>query len=110
MAEMTLEMEQQLDRWEQKYLPVTNHINPDAAWAINDDDGMMFETYGEELAFVKAQPDQNVWTWVDGDAGTWLVNGFHLVNRIGYFITENPCEEELVEIQIDTYTNNEENN
>jgi hypothetical protein len=105
-----LEIDQQLEIWERKYRPIANHINPDAAWSTDDDNGMMFETYGEELEFVASQPDQNVWTWVDGDTGTWLVNGFHLVNRIGYLITEIPCEEELVEIQVDTYTNNEEKN
>jgi hypothetical protein len=30
-----------------------------------------------------------VWTYVDGDGGTYIVDGYHLVNRIGYFITQN---------------------
>ena len=104
----TVEMGEQLDRWEHKYKPIANHINCDAAWCTDDDGGIMFETYGEELEFVKAQPIKNIWTWVDGDTGTWLVSGFHVVNRVGYFVTEIPYEEELVQIQIDTYTNNEE--
>lgn len=105
MAEITLEMELAFENWLDKFKPIKNHINLESSF-----DGEMFETYGDEYKFVTEQPHQNVWTWVDGDTGTWIVNGLHIVNRIGYFVTENPCEEELVEIQVDTYTNTEENN
>ena len=104
MAEITLDMELAFENWLDKFKPIKNHIDTESSF-----DGEMFETYGDEYQFVIDQPHQNVWTWIDGDTGIWLVNGLHIVNRIGYFVTENPCEEELVEIQIDTY-NNEENN
>ena len=54
-----------------------------------------FETYGEELKQVLAAHQKNpltVWTEVDGDSGrAGLVEGYHLVNRIVYFITEIPA-------------------
>jgi hypothetical protein len=49
----------------------------------------MFETYGPELDFVQDQDNRNVWTYVDSDLGTSLLNGYYTVNRIGYFVTAN---------------------
>ena len=72
-----------MDAWTEKYLPIQNHLVTEASW-----DGNMFETYGNEYDYVAAQPQQNVWTWVDGDDGTYIVAGWHYVNRIGYFVTE----------------------
>ncbi len=98
MSEITLQMEQELDAWTEKYLPIQNHLVTEASW-----DGTMFETYGKEYAYVASQPAQNIWTWIDGDTGSWIANGLHIVNRIGYFITENPCELDNIEIQVDVY-------
>jgi hypothetical protein len=102
MSEITLQMEQALDAWTEKYLPIQNHLVTEASW-----DGTMFETYGKEYAYVASQPAQNIWTWIDGDTGSWIANGLHIVNRIGYFITENPCELDIVEIQTDIYGDSE---
>ena len=92
----------ELELWEDKYKPVQNHINGDASW-----DGVMYETYGEEYDYVmkvaSLQPHK-VWTWVDGDNGTYIINGWHMVNRIGYFITQVPCEfDDQIEVRVDTY-------
>jgi hypothetical protein len=52
----------------------------------------MFETYGDEVEFVKSQSPENIWMYGDGDDGaSYLWNGWGFVNRIGYFITEVPC-------------------
>jgi hypothetical protein len=56
----------------------------------NDPDQQMFETYGEELEFVMKAKPNNIWTYLNTDGGTVTVEGFHYVNRIGYFITEVP--------------------
>lgn len=64
----------------------------------------LFETYGEELDYVlehiKEHGEQYVWTQLDGDdGGVYIVNGYHLVNRIGYYITEHPHNlEEYLEL------------
>jgi hypothetical protein len=79
-----------LEIWEEKFRPIKNHINPDSGW-----NGQMFETYGEELEFVLKQDPQNIWTWWDVDGGSELVAGYHLVNRIGYFITEEQWTEPM---------------
>ncbi|CAB4124041.1 hypothetical protein UFOVP45_112 [uncultured Caudovirales phage] len=74
------------DEWDEQYTPILNHIN--------GNDSQMFETYGDELAFVQSQPANRVWTMLDGDeGGVFIVNGMHLVNRIGYYITEKPFNE-----------------
>ena len=68
-----------------KYNPIKNHIDNNASL-----DGLMFETYGQELDYVKSQPNNLIWTYCDnGDAG-YLVSGYHLVNRIGYLIASEP--------------------
>lgn len=102
MAEVTAQMEKDLELWETTFKPIQNP-NGDKGW-----NGTIFETYGEDIAFISQQPDENIWTWIDGDEGTWIVNGFHLVNRIGYFVTENPCTQQFMEIQVDVYGNEEE--
>ena len=80
-----------LEEWDAKYKPVTNHLDDNASF-----DGVMFETYGEELDFVRAQPLNKVWTMVDGDNDeVVIISGYHLVNRIGYFVTENPWEDDI---------------
>lgn len=86
------------DEFLEKYKPVNNHLKLHAPF-----DNKMFETYNSELAFVKSNLKNNtVWTIVDGDNNELLViSGFHYVNRFGYFITEEPYEEENIEILID---------
>jgi hypothetical protein len=57
----------------------------------------MFETYGKELEFVRAAPYSHIWTYGDGDdGGTYVWNGYSIVNRIGYFITEIPSPADTV--------------
>jgi hypothetical protein len=67
---------------------IPNHLNPNAAWAIHETGGCLFETYGRELDFILLQDERTVWTMVDGDDGRLhLVSGCHYVNRIGYLIS-----------------------
>ena len=67
-----------------KFIP--NHIDLNASW-----NGTMFETYGEEVEYVKTLIDSNrVWTLVDVDYGMSVIAGWAFVNRIGYFISEEP--------------------
>jgi hypothetical protein len=77
------------DEWLETYKPILNHIDTNASF-----DGMMFETYGKELEFVKAQAPNTIWMYGDGDdGGSYIWNGWHIVNRIGYFITTVPFDE-----------------
>jgi hypothetical protein len=85
------------DEWYEKYKPIQNHLDSNASW-----NGQMFDTYGAEIEFVNIQPNENVWTWLEGDTGgTYLVSGKSYVNRLGYFICTVPCTEEAISITID---------
>lgn len=78
------------DEWFDKFKPIPNHIDPNASFH-NGENGYMFETYGEELNFVKAQEPNRIWTYCDGDnGGTYIFEGLRIVNRIGYFVTTVP--------------------
>jgi hypothetical protein len=78
------------EEWFNTYKPIKNHIEGTSSF-----DGHMFETYGDEVEFVKTQPLENIWMYGDGDdGGTYVWNGWGFVNRIGYFITEVPCPPE----------------
>jgi hypothetical protein len=73
--------------FEEQFRPIKNKFT------IYGDD-VMFETYGDELDFVKSQNNNNVWTYVQGDLSMLLVNGYSIVNRLGYYITEVPWEDD----------------
>lgn len=78
-------------KWEHKYRLVPNHLNPDATWYIDDGPGHLFETFGKELLFVLDQDHHKVWTLLEDDAGvSYVRNGMHVVNRVGYFVSEKP--------------------
>lgn len=93
--------------WAKQYRPVANNFDDNASFQDFQDEsgvGVMFETYGEELDFVRsiaASDPTAVWTYVDGDDGsTVIINGYHIVNRIGYFVTEIPATDENVFVEV----------
>lgn len=80
-------IEMEYEEWVATYKPILNHIDDNASF-----DGMMFETYGDEVAFVKSTPENCIWMYGDGDdGGSYIWAGWGFVNRLGYFITEVPC-------------------
>jgi hypothetical protein len=63
-------------------------------------EGLMFETYGDEVEYVKTKPHNRIWMYGDGDdGGLYIWSGWGFVNRIGYFISENPVPDNTI-IQI----------
>ena len=99
-----LNWEDQFEAWHNQYQPIQNHFDPN--------EGCKFETYGEELDYVLkiayTEP-KRIWTLVDGDDGNlYITSGYHLVNRINYFITHNPCELEYEEYPYFIYEEEEE--
>lgn len=66
-------------------------INPhgDRGWG-----GTLWGSHGAELNFIRNQHENKVWTLVEVDGEMCIVTGFHWVNRVGYFVTENPWKEE----------------
>ena len=95
MSETSIELE----KWWAEYKPIINQFT-------DPDDGIYhFETYGDEIAYLNSSEVDihNVWTWCDGDKGTYLVSGYRFVNRIGYFVTEIPWTIHGLVIPYDTY-------
>ena len=94
---MTTLVKMDMDTWSDKYQPVLNLLGDNPS--LDDGNGgIMFETYGREVDFVRGVTitnPRNVWTYIDGSDGQPLVvNGWHLVNRIGYLVTAVPAEPE----------------
>ena len=93
------EWEDELDAWDAKYQPIKNQYTQKQNGEFVED---KFETYGDDLEFVlsvyKADP-RRVWTLVDGaDGNLYIVDGYHLVNRVNYFVTKNPFEGQFMEV------------
>ena len=84
-------IEMDFDEWCDTYKPIINHIDNNASFD-NGYGGIMFETYGDEVEFVKSQSPDKIWMYGDGDdGGSYVWSGWGFVNRLGYFITEVPC-------------------
>src|SRR5438105_2970914 len=76
------------DEFDTRFPLRTNRFNPHASWALGEGGGCLFETFGEELDFVRNQLPSTVWTLVDGEDGDmYLLSGIHFVNRIGYLVS-----------------------
>ncbi len=100
------------DQFASQYKPIANHLNPNASFDWGDGFGTLFETYGEELAFVFQQDSLNVWTIVDGDDGDlYVISGLHFVNRLGYVISRVPVAEQLaIQVRLPSSDDDEDGN
>ena len=78
------------DEFHARFPLVPNHINPAAGWTVGDSPGCLFETYGDEVEFVRRADPRTVWTLVEADGDLSLLSGFRYVNRIGYLISRVP--------------------
>lgn len=90
-----------VDNWVDTYKPIKNENND---WG---GDYSAFETYSPEVDFVWSKPDNLVWTEIDGDEGSYIVAGKHLVNRLQYYVCEIPWTDEnlMVVISIEEQCN-----
>jgi hypothetical protein len=94
-----------IEEWDHHFKPMVNHLDKNASFD-DGSGGIMFETYGVEYDHVAAigQQDPNrIWTYMDTDYGnTVITNSWSFVNRIGYFITEKPYDDNyFVIVQLD---------
>ncbi len=96
-------MNDAFDEWVETYRPIANPTG-DSGFFV-DDKCLMFETFGADLAVVHkalSEAPNTVWTLVEGDDNElYLGDGYHYVNRFGYFITEVPHSGESVNIKLD---------
>ena len=76
------------------YKPQKNPFVQDSSY-----DGHMFETYGVELAHVREYGNKNIWTIINCEnEESWIIPGFHFVNRLGYILCEIPWESEDIQV------------
>lgn len=82
------------DSWEERFKPIKNMVDGNAPYG-----GVMWESYGAQLCYVLMVANghagragcRKVWTLVENDDGDLVIcDGYHLCNRVGYFITEKP--------------------
>ena len=85
------------DTWVDTFKPIENTIGQYAQYA-SAGELITFETYGEDMEFVRNTDPKFIWTEVDGDSGTYILAGYHYVNRIQYYITEIPWDDEWTEV------------
>ncbi len=53
-----------------------------------------FETYGDDLAFIRRQNPRTIWTLIDDDhGGQYILSGLRTVNRIGLYVSVTPAPE-----------------
>lgn len=74
--------------WADEFKPKSNHFN-------NYEGDYLYETYGEEVEYVKSIHPNFVWTLVTGEMCDLIVAGYSYVNRLGYYITENPWHDDM---------------
>jgi len=80
----------------EKYKPIKNKVELDSAF-----DGCMYETYGDEFNAILDANEEHVWTLVEEDGVLFITPKRRFVNRVGYFITEEPWEDENIQVVID---------
>ena len=70
------------DEWNDKYHPINNDL----------DDEALLDTL---LLPILLKIDRHfVWTAVDGESDKIIIiPGFHIVNRLGYYVTDKPWED-----------------
>ena len=91
-------MKENSDKFYNKYKPIYNHIeNPEYQEGQTEANEigfpMYFETYGEDLEYVKKQNPNLIWTMIEGDEGMYITQGFRLVNRFVYLIASKPFKD-----------------
>jgi len=82
------------NEWFEKYKPQLNHFTS----SLNDDN-YSFETYGEELEYVKKQHPNQIWTVLFcDDEEVWITPGCRLINRMSYYITEKKWKTNNIQV------------
>ena len=101
---------QEIQGWnafEEKYKPQKNHFS-----TTDMHDVTMYETYGEELEYIKSVDNNRLWTWIQGDMSDLIVPGYCIVNRLGYYVTEIPWTDEdeyvLLSVELECECYNED--
>lgn len=68
-----------------KYGIQQNELQPDAPY-----NGCMYETFGDELAYICRMSNKHTITLCEHDGVMFLSFGYKTVNRLGFFVTSKP--------------------
>lgn len=83
------------EEWLENYKPIQNTLVKGAPY-----DGLMFETFGKEAEFLQTQQAKNIWTLIDTEGNKEVIlAGVWRFNRLGYFVTEVPWENDYQEVE-----------
>ena len=81
------------EQFEKQYPLIPNHLVPSSYWGNKRTNGL-FETFGEELAFVHQHSCNLIWTLLSVENNAYIVtNGYWRINRIGFLISTRPVPE-----------------
>ena len=86
-----------LDQWRDTFHPLTTP----------DGNLVRFEPHTPTYQHVQEVHPRKVWTEVATDNGDYIIEGFHIVDRLCYYITETPWESGF-EYEIPTGSNTRE--
>lgn len=78
------------DEFLARFRPIPNPLSNDTGFDFGDG-SCLFDAYGPDSEFVRGQPLERVWTVVEGEDGLEITDGMHVVNRLGYLVTQQPC-------------------
>ncbi len=79
------EIEISEDAFIERFRPRPNHLNANASFDFGGG-GCLYETFGDELAFVRSANPACVWTVLDAEGRLCLASGYHYVNRLVYVL------------------------
>lgn len=72
------------EEWIEKFKPLENAISEREEF-----DHCLFETYGRDQSYIaRRENDNDIWTLVEAGDNLFIIEGYHHVNRLGYFITQ----------------------
>lgn len=97
------------EAWWEYFKPLKNHLSDNCGGPFitsghDDEGGRLFETYGDEMEYVRSIAKQDpgrVWTLLDVDGFQVIGSGLHFVNRVGYFVTEVAFEGAFLDVNVD---------
>lgn len=101
MADSISEIICEEDIFIERFCPIVNHIDANASFDFGYG-GCMFETYGEEFEYVRMQKPYCIWTLIEEDGLLFVGSGLHIVNRLGYFVSQTPVQgDEMLSFRFD---------
>jgi|GEM_PF-5346849 len=78
-----------------QYNPLPNNLVDDAKM-----EGHLFGNTDQEKDAIRKHPVNRLWTMVRMDGYLLVLSGWHFANREGHFLTEHPCDDENIEVEI----------